>query len=116
MGAYNEANPGQELTIKMGIHKGACIAVTLNERLDYFGTVVNLAARLEGQSQGHDVVISEVVASDPTIINYLKEYHIQVEPFTATLKGFSDSFSLRRLILPAIATHTDVGQSSGVPA
>jgi len=114
--AYNEANPGQELTIKMGIHKGACIAVTLNDRLDYFGTVVNLAARLEGQSQGHDVVISEAVATDPTIIEYLEANHIRVEPFTATLKGFADSFSLRRLMLPAITTQTDVGQSSGVPA
>ncbi len=113
--AYNEANPGQELTIKMGIHKGACIAVTLNERLDYFGSVVNLAARLEGQSQGHDVVISEAVASDPTVIEYLDDNRVHIEPFTATLKGFSEAFSLRRL-LPAISASADVGQSSGMSA
>ena len=36
------------LTLKAGLHVGPCIAVTLNDRLDYFGTTVNLAARLEG--------------------------------------------------------------------
>ncbi len=87
----------------------------LNERLDYFGSVVNLAARLEGQSRGHDVVISEAVAGDPTVMEYLEDNRVHVEPFTATLKGFSEAFSLRRL-LPAISASADVGQSSGMSA
>ncbi|HET6669040.1 MAG TPA: DUF5939 domain-containing protein, partial [Pyrinomonadaceae bacterium] len=49
------------LTLKAGIHIGPCIAVTLNERLDYFGSTVNMAARLEGLSTGNDVVISAAV-------------------------------------------------------
>jgi len=48
-----------------GLHVGPCIAVTLNERLDYFGSTVNLAARLEGQSTGDDIVISSAVYADP---------------------------------------------------
>jgi len=46
--------------------------VTLNERLDYFGSVVNLAARLEGQSQGGDVVISDAMATDPAVEQYIQ--------------------------------------------
>src|SRR5213078_1702521 len=57
----------QPLSLKAGIHLGPCIAVTLNERLDYFGSTVNLAARLEGQSSGDDVVISTAVYSDPEV-------------------------------------------------
>ena len=34
------------LKLKAGIHYGSCIAVNLNERLDYFGTTVNAASRL----------------------------------------------------------------------
>ena len=34
------------ILVKIGLHSGACIAVTLNDRLDYFGSTVNLAARL----------------------------------------------------------------------
>src|SRR3546814_9306199 len=56
-----EASP---LTIKLGVHEGPCIAVTLNGRLDYFGTTVNMAARLQGESRGGDVVLSEAVATD----------------------------------------------------
>ena len=57
----------QPLSLKAGLHTGPCIAVTLNDRLDYFGSTVNLAARLEGQSTGDDVVISTAVYSDPEV-------------------------------------------------
>ena len=33
--------------IKIGIHEGPCLAVTLNDRLDYFGQTVNIAARVQ---------------------------------------------------------------------
>ena len=49
------------LTLKAGMHTGPCIAVTLNERLDYFGSTVNLAARLERKSTGDDIVVSSAV-------------------------------------------------------
>ena len=32
------------LQLKAGLHMGPCIAVTLNDRLDYFGSTVNMAA------------------------------------------------------------------------
>src|SRR5260370_41708682 len=53
------------LTLKAGLHTGPCIAVTLNDRLDYFGSTVNLAARLEAQSTGDDVVVSAAGFDDP---------------------------------------------------
>ncbi len=43
--------------LKAGIHFGPCIAVTMNDRLDYFGSTVNIASRLEKFSQGDDIVI-----------------------------------------------------------
>ena len=55
------------LILKAGIHAGPCIAVTLNDRLDYFGSTVNTAARLEGLSTGDDVVISQAVYEDPEV-------------------------------------------------
>jgi class 3 adenylate cyclase len=97
--AYNAAHPDQPLILKMGLHQGPCIAVTLNERLDYFGSVVNIAARLEGQSVGEDVVISEALASDPAVAQLLHAAEVRVAPFTANLKGFSEPFSLQRVTL-----------------
>ncbi len=111
---YNIENPDALIVLKMGIHQGACIAVTLNERLDYFGSVVNLAARLEGQSQGGDVVISSAVATDPAVEVYLKQPEVKVDSFNATLKGFTESFALRRLTLTGAAVKTEGKLVQGV--
>jgi class 3 adenylate cyclase len=35
--------------------KGAAIAVTLNERLDYFGQTVNIAARVQNLAGGDEI-------------------------------------------------------------
>jgi class 3 adenylate cyclase len=42
---FNESAGEELITLKIGAHVGPCLAVTLNERLDYFGRTVNLAAR-----------------------------------------------------------------------
>jgi class 3 adenylate cyclase len=88
------------LTLKAGIHTGPCIAVTLNDRLDYFGSTVNLAARLEGQSTGGDVVISTPVYLDPEVRELLQECPagLNATRFTIPLKGFDDEqFELWRV-------------------
>src|SRR6185312_3715437 len=36
---------GEDLLLKIGIHEGPCLAVMLNDRQDYFGQTVNIAAR-----------------------------------------------------------------------
>jgi class 3 adenylate cyclase len=95
--AYNATHGDHPLVLKMGLHQGPCIAVTLNERLDYFGSVVNIAARLAGQSAGGDLVLSEAVATDPAVARLLRSRRVRVEPFTATLKGFAEAFMLRRV-------------------
>jgi class 3 adenylate cyclase len=87
----------QPLHLRAGIHLGPCIAVTLNDRLDYFGSTINLAARLEGLSSGSDVVISEPVCRDPRVEELLAG-ELRAEPFEAPLKGFDEArFSLFRV-------------------
>jgi class 3 adenylate cyclase len=103
------------LILKLGVHQGTCIAVTLNERLDYFGTVVNIAARLEGQSHGDDVVISDMVAADPAVIRLMAEEQVKIEPFNAILKGFTSNFSLRRLSLNKNTPHEAHDHRSELP-
>ncbi len=81
------------LVLKAGIHYGPCIAVTQNARLDYFGSTVNIAARLVGLSSGEDVVVSAAVARDPELVDLVSDS----EPTSATLKGFDEDFELVRL-------------------
>jgi class 3 adenylate cyclase len=83
--------PGvRPLRLKAGIHVGPCITVTLNERLDYFGSIVNVAARLEGLSSGTDVVVSAAVLADPEVDALLSApaTPLVVERFDTTLRGF----------------------------
>ncbi|MBI4408458.1 MAG: hypothetical protein HY561_02040, partial [Gemmatimonadetes bacterium] len=81
----------QPLVLKAGLHFGSCIAVTLNDRLDYFGSTVNLAARLGGVSVGGEIVISEVVRRDPEVAAWLEgQAGLTCESFEAMLRGFDD--------------------------
>lgn len=88
------------LTLKAGIHIGPCIAVTLNDRLDYFGSTVNMAARLESLSTGNDVVISAAVYNDPEVREVINapDSYLRATPFHMMLKGFDDErFELWRV-------------------
>jgi adenylate cyclase len=88
------------LMLKVGIHTGPCIAVTLNGRLDYFGCTVNLAARLEGLSTGGDVVISSAVHADPEVAEliYGEQAELSAVRFEKMLKGFDEEqFKLWRV-------------------
>ena len=94
------------LTLKAGLHTGPCIAVTLNDRLDYFGSTVNMAARLEGLSSGCDVIISDAVYADAEVRELLgSDNELQTAPFEIELKGFTEErFRLWRVKREAAAT------------
>lgn len=89
---------GSPLTLKAGIHTGPCIAVTLNDRLDYFGSTVNMAARLEGLSTGNDVIISRALYDDPEIRALVETGELGASSFDVELKGFEkERFELWRV-------------------
>ena len=86
------------LTLKAGLHTGPCIAVTLNDRLDYFGSTVNMAARLEGLSTGSDVIISGAVYDDAKVRKLIESEGLSAVEFDMALKGFEDErFELWRV-------------------
>ncbi|HVH81657.1 MAG TPA: adenylate/guanylate cyclase domain-containing protein [Stellaceae bacterium] len=86
---------GVAILVKIGLHSGACIAVTLNDRLDYFGRTVNLAARLQSESAGGDIVLSEEMAAESGVAERLNALGAKSE--TARVKGFAEPVALRRI-------------------
>jgi len=66
--------------------------VTPNDQLDYFGEAVNLAARLEGQGTGGDIIMSKSFTGDPTVSNILSNYELQEQELS--LKGFDDPVAI----------------------
>jgi len=86
-----ESDHRPPLALKVGINNGPCIAITQDDRLDYFGTTVNLTSRLESLSQGDDIVVSASFAQDPAIESYLKENKDQfhIEHHSSHVKGIT---------------------------
>ncbi len=91
---FNKETGTEDIVIKLGVHCGACIAVTLNDRLDYFGSTVNMAARLQGESVGGDIVFSEDLLADPIVSTMLRPGELSSE--TRFIKGFSRPVTFRR--------------------
>jgi class 3 adenylate cyclase len=78
------------IVLKLGLHAGPCIAVTTGDVLDYFGATVNIAARLENQCRGGEVIVSEDVAREAETAAALTD-RTQIEE-TAMLRGVSAPF------------------------
>lgn len=93
--AFNEQIAPNAIRIRIGLHAGSCVAVTLNGRLDYFGSTINLAARLEHESRGDDIVLSAVLAEDWAVAALLAG-RIAVREETR-LRGFDRPVALVRV-------------------
>src|SRR6201992_2245855 len=67
MDKLNKERGKEDLIIKVGIHEGPCLAVMLNERQDYFGQTVNIAARVQGLSVSHAMHVTGPVIGAPAV-------------------------------------------------
>lgn len=65
MRKLNVARGRDDLLLKIGIHEGPCLAVTLNERQDYFGQTVNIASRVQGLALTPSILATDSVISNP---------------------------------------------------
>jgi class 3 adenylate cyclase len=87
------------LWLKVGIHRGPCIVVNLNDRLDYFGSTVNITARLPNFSEGGEVILSDTFYEDPEIRDFLDQNAAPnaLTCFTGDVKGFDEPFTMWKL-------------------
>jgi class 3 adenylate cyclase len=99
-----ERGHAHPVRLKIGIHEGACIAVTLNDRLDYFGSTVNLAARVEAQSKGGDIVVSKALADHTSDAAVLRAGGWVSEPLAAHCKGFAEPIPMLRFFAREVTT------------
>ncbi|MCG6859053.1 MAG: adenylate/guanylate cyclase domain-containing protein [Salaquimonas sp.] len=95
MGEVSHGTSGRELILKIGLHKGAVIAVTLNDRLDYFGQTVNIAARVQHLADANDIYLSEDVYTSPGVGELLESS--RVEARNARLRGVDQEIPVFRI-------------------
>jgi len=85
------------LQLKVGVHTGPCIAVELNERLDYFGQTVNLAARVQGVAGADEIAITEPVYTAPGAQDIIRAAALSATRERALLKGVEGETTVYRL-------------------
>jgi class 3 adenylate cyclase len=79
----------QGLRLRVGVHRGAAMAATLNGHLDYFGSTANLAALLPGLVSGGELALTQEVAGDPQVAALLRSRGLGGEMMAADLPGLA---------------------------
>jgi len=97
MRRLNEEQQREDLCLKIGIHEGPCLAVTLNERQDYFGQTVNMAARVQGMADARAILATGAVVDDPQSSILLKTAGVGLEVRTAVLRGIPSEIVLYQI-------------------
>ncbi len=94
---YKERTADSKIEVKMGLHCGTTIVVTLNDRIDYFGNTVNLAARIESVSEPNELVVSKSILDVPESSKILKEYKVKMKKTKAPFKGIEGKSVIYRI-------------------
>jgi class 3 adenylate cyclase len=84
----------QSLSLKLGIHEGSCLAVTLNGQQDYFGQTVNIASRVQGLAASRSIVVTESVVENARAQALLETNGLKPTLRRVALSGVADKVSV----------------------
>lgn len=91
--AYNAEHTGWPLHLRLGLNSGPALVVTLNGQLDYFGSMVNLAAKLERYSRGNEIVLPQALLA---MLNVPDEVW-ETEQLTVSITGEDELLPVVRM-------------------
>src|SRR3954464_12478146 len=97
MRGLNRGRQREDLLLKIGIHEGPCLAVTLNERQDYFGQTVNIASRVQGLATSPAIFATEPVVSHPRSAELLESSGLKAASQPYPLRGIADAVTVYRI-------------------
>ncbi len=86
----------EPLSLKIGIHRGDCLVVNIRDSVDYFGQMVNVAARVQSCARAGDVCLTAAVHDDPEVLELLKPFG-DIPAERHLLRGIGDEQVVYRL-------------------
>jgi class 3 adenylate cyclase len=89
-----DARGGDGLMLKIGIHEGPCLAVVLDNRQDYFGRTVNIAARVQGLADSRSILATRPIVSHPKTSDFLKSSGLKPLVHQRALRGVADEMAV----------------------
>ncbi|QHO76024.1 adenylate/guanylate cyclase domain-containing protein [Bradyrhizobium sp. CCBAU 051011] len=84
----------QSLRLKIGIHEGSCLAVTLNAQQDYFGQTVNIASRVQSLAASRSIVVTKSVVENAQTQTLLESNGLKPALRRVALSGIEDEVSV----------------------
>ena len=90
----NDGHSREDLLLKIGIHEGPCLAVVLNDRQDYFGTTVNIAARVQALADSRTILATRSVVTDPQASALLETSGLKPVSQSRALRGIADEMAV----------------------
>ena len=94
MGRLNDGHNGHDLLLKIGIHEGPCLAVVLNDRQDYFGSTVNIAARVQGLADTRSILATGSVVKHPQASDLLATNGLSPVAQQRALRGIAQELAV----------------------
>ncbi len=76
------------LALKSSLHAGPCLVVNANERLDLFGTSINLAARMVDCCRGGDLTVADEFYGRPEVAEFVRALSTPPEKAEIKFRGF----------------------------
>lgn len=95
---FNADAGGDLIGLKIGLHSGACLAVTLNDRLDYFGQTVNIAARVQALANAGEIIFTDDILSAEGAAELVAD--LPMVTSDAQLKGIAGDIGVHRVQSP----------------
>lgn len=94
MRMLNAQSRREDLVLKIGLHEGPCLAVSLNDRLDYFGQAVNIAARVQGLAVSDSIFATEAVIAHAGVAQLLAAAGLKATAQTHRLRGIVNALTV----------------------
>jgi class 3 adenylate cyclase len=88
---------GEDLLLKIGIHEGPCLAVMLNDRQDYFGQTVNIAARVQALADSRAILATDTVVQQADTARLLADTGVNPVAQRQALRGVTHEMTLYAL-------------------
>jgi class 3 adenylate cyclase len=113
---FHDGRADTPIRVRVSLNTGSCIAVNLNSAIDYFGSTVNIAAKLQACAEAGEVSMSQAVLDSPGVRDYLDEVGAALRETSLSQKGTSEELAAAVWTIwqpaPSAATPPDVDSGS----
>jgi class 3 adenylate cyclase len=93
---FPPSRPDTMARLRVSLNTGPCIAVRLNANIDYFGSTVNVAAKLQSLAEAWQIAMSDATWVAPGVADWVAAQGGDLEEVVYTSKAFKQPVPARR--------------------